>query len=106
MRYISIPEDVPVTGISAHPVPVSFKTWLGETVLLDPKLGKTAKDLMMAADLLKRLESAEDVLELSDAEWSLVKDVVEEPSGGYNTAVAIQLTCFLRAFLEAPTTQP
>lgn len=98
MRYIRFPSPITIQETT-----LDFRTWLSESILIDPKLGKTAQTVMAAADIRERLSKTDGPLELSDNEWMMLKEVIEEPTGGYNTAVAIHCTPFLRAFLEAPT---
>lgn len=116
MRYIRVPKEPIVlrsldgsralneNGTPADPI--TFQTWLRVSVLLDLKFGKTAKDLMQAADIGQKADRAKDVLELSEAEWSAVAAVVNEPTSGYNPRVALQLMPFLRAMLDASTEEP
>lgn len=109
MRYIKIPEPiqlkVPGTGELVDK-PTTFQEWLATTVLSDAKLGKTAKSLMAVADIQQKVEESNGVLDLNDNEWELLKDVVENPTNGYNTPVGVQLVGFLRAFLNAPDEKP
>lgn len=124
MYYIKIPEDIVLRDQEGNPIlirgkdgevigeapPANFLRWLKTNVLVDQKLGKSSKDILAASDVIEKVGKAEDkqweFLELTDSEWSMLKPVVEEPSGGYNPAVAVQLTPFLRAFLNAPTEDP
>lgn len=99
MRYIKVPE--PVALKNADRESIKFTEWMESIVLVDAKLGKTAKSLMATADILKKLEKTNGVLELTDAEWELLKPIVEEPSVGYNPVVGVQLVGFIRAFLHA-----
>ena len=42
-----------------------------------------------------------DEFMLDDAEWQLLKEVIEEPTGGYNPAVVTKLVSFLIAVTQA-----
>ena len=117
MRYVKIPEDVTLCQPNGDEIPeakpIKFLEWMQVSVLVDPKLGKKHLDIFTAADVklkVRRLfKSMPDIrsgdvdywLELTDPEWELLKACVTDPSGGYNVSVTIQLTSFLRAFMDA-----
>lgn len=112
MRYIQIPAPIEIVGRDAEgndtePVELSFDRWLINNPLLDPEWGKDTRSLFMAHDIkhkVKRLDG--DVLELSDAEWSKLKAVVEKPTNGLNTFLALQIVDFMRAVIDATDKEP
>ena len=103
MRYIDLNKNIEIKNMDQTPsgTSISLREWFLSFVLVDAKLGVSASALMSAADVKKKVAESEKILELSDHEWSLLKNVVEVPSSGYNTPIAIQLVPFIRDFLNA-----
>lgn len=104
MKYIKICDAITVTGTTREGqpfvVPLTFAQWFHDALLIDPQFGKNVKDLMMAMDIKAKLDRSTDYIELSDSEYEKLKEVVEAPSGGYNTAIAIQVPQFIRSVME------
>ena len=101
MKKIAIPNTIvlvdPSTGADVRPL--SFHDWMKTAILVDAHWGKSAKMIMMAADLARRFTDASEVVELSDNEYQEVRLVVETPSSGYNVPVATQIIPFFEAVL-------
>lgn len=106
MQIIKIPDNVQIVDAKGNPIgkPKVWLEWFRDTVLLDPKLGKTSKQIMMVVDIRTTIDRLPDVgakyLELTDDQYDTVKPVIEEPSGGYNPSVAVQIVSFMKAYLN------
>ena len=80
---------------------IDFKEWLCDSVLMDARFGKTFQDLTLAEDLKKKIEKSNGEIEFSDMEWRALIAAINEPTGGYNPRMALQLMPFMRLMLEA-----
>jgi len=110
MHYIKVPETVVINlemnGESkVDELPFSK---FAENAIYDPKLGKTAKDIVRVIKLKKKFDDTKpgDIIALEDADWEKLKDVVESPTTGYNTRVMSQAYPYIEAILEATTEDP
>ena len=106
MRYIDIPPPITVVlpnekGEDGDPKVWSFEDWMRRGVLADPAWGKSTKELFLAGDIRTKVRKANGVLELSDNEWAKLKEVVEAPTGGWNSLLGIELIPFFKAVLNA-----
>lgn len=105
MAYkLEIPEDLTVTHPSTNKeFPITFKHWALE-ILDDTKMGTTARDLLMRERMEEKIGGAESELTLTNDEYEKLKDIVESPTGGYQTKVAKQMLPFIKAVLSAEKT--
>jgi hypothetical protein len=113
-RYIQIPADIQMKNPDGSDTGVTqtFCGWLRDVILVDDKVGLSAKTLFMAGDLRMRFEDVQvgDIIELivekNKDEWAFLKGIVEEPTKGYNPAGALQILDYLRVVIDAPTRKP
>jgi hypothetical protein len=107
MHYITIPETVNIKtgGDSQEDLP--FEKFL-ETAFYDPKMGKTAKDIVRVIKLKDLFETVSegDIVPVEDADYEKLKDVVDAPTSGYNPRVMTQCYKYIEAILEAPVKDP
>lgn len=109
MKTIKIPE--PITLIqpdgsialddNKQPIVVTFKNFVLNTLLVDPKFGKTMADILSAVEIKQKLSLETEKLELDNVDWEKLKTVAEEPSSGYATHIVVQLVSFLLAIKNA-----
>jgi hypothetical protein len=113
MKYIKTPaaitplddDDQPMKDDGGKPVtPITFAAFVRGR-LTDPQCLKTAEQLFMVIEIRQKLKEADGVLELSDAQWELLRGACKEPSGGY-AAFAVQVVPFIKAVLNASDNQP
>jgi hypothetical protein len=106
MRTIKVPD--PITLVDFHSGQsgdeVAFKHWLLVRILTDPKFGKTGSMVCMAADIRRKVDAANGVIELDEQSWTALRDVVEEPSHPYVMGPQIQLAAFITAVADAQRT--
>lgn len=86
----------------------TFKSFLVEIILVDPKFGKTSADVLKAVEIRQAFRSASpgDIVEIEDSDWATMAEVVKEPASGYTPVVALQLAEFITCILDAPTRDP
>jgi len=109
MKIVTIPEPISVDFSTTDGEKIKqefkFQDMMFNNVLVDTKFGKDMKSILAAVNIknviLKAVENNASEFMLDDAEWQLLKDVVEEPTGGYNPAIVIHLTPFLLAVTQA-----
>ena len=80
--------------------PVQFYRMVVET---DPKGCVTAKALRMTLRIGEAFAKAAPVVLLEEEVWSHLKAIVEEPTGGYNPALARRLMPWIDAIVGATT---
>ncbi len=114
-RFIQIPADIQMKNSDGSDTGVvqTFCDWIRDVILVDDKVGVSAKTLFMAFDLRARFEDLQvgDVIELvvekkGKDEWTFLKDIVEEPTKGYNPAGALQILGYLTVVIDATTKKP
>lgn len=109
MVKINIPQDIILVDDdnnvlldpNGKPVSISFKKFVGSTLLTDQKYGKTMDDILSAVDVKARLAVAVDSVELEREDWEKLCAVMKEPSSGYVPAIATQLSSFFLAIKNA-----
>ena len=112
MKEIKICEPITVTvpvlkdgKADVESIEFKFDKFLIDTVLVDDKFGKSMKSVMAAVtireSLNKAVEAGESSFNVDDVHYAVLKDVVEEPTAGYNPRFVYQLVDFLRAVTEA-----
>jgi hypothetical protein len=123
MRYAKIPEPIQLVDlVSGNPeqildpsnprqengtpnfidrLPMTFAEFVMGTSLADPKFGRGYKQLISATKIHDAVRQANGVINLEDADWELLRDVVENPSSPYHPTRAMQLVPFMRAIVEA-----
>ena len=100
MRTVLIPSKI-LLKIGENEQEISFQEFVQGTLLIDNKFGKNMKLIMTSINLRDKFKVAVDKISLTEEEWLILKEVAEEPSGGYVTAIVIQLYPFLKAITEA-----
>lgn len=122
MHYIIVPkpilfEDfdgtaVPLTfrdgGSIAAGVPITIAMYLQYFVFHDTRLGESAKAAKAAKRIRKAFKLAKDseVIPLEDADWLVLKDIVEKPSQPQPGHLASQLSDFMEAIVNAKDEAP
>ncbi len=122
MRYVICPASVKVMspdglsplkveksdGSAATPLVIDMREFFERFVVNDPKFGRSVKTMRSASDLLEAVAGKEagDVVKLSDADWDVAKDVLENPSTPFQTYVFRQCLPLANAFLDAKTADP
>ena len=111
MKKITIPSTImicnpdgsPAVGANGSTILVSFKEFLANTLLVDPKFGKGMAEILSAVELKNKLCSAEpgSEVELDKADYDRLLAVAEEPTNAYNPVVVMQLVPFLNAIKDA-----
>lgn len=109
MKTITIPQSVflddqngnPLVDQTGSPVEVTFKNFVGSTILVDAKFGKTMEDVLSAVEIKTKLAMEKPTLELEDKDWERLLAVTSEPTNGYNTVVVVQLVSFFKAIKDA-----
>lgn len=111
MPTIKVPANITLTnpdGATAkdqngNEIQVDFvKSFLVNTVTNDPKFGKNVGYLYAAMDLASAFNGKNpgDTVFLSSELWAKLKEVINEPSSPYNTAIMKQCRSFFQAILE------
>lgn len=111
MPTIKIPSNVILTDMNGTPVKsengalveIDFvKSFLGNTVLNDPKWGKSTQWLFAAMDLNDMFKNASPGSEvvISQDVWDKLREVVAEPSSPYNVSVMRQARSFITCILS------
>ncbi len=110
MKTIKIPQpvklsnsdDSPIKDDSGKELPeITFQQFIKNTILIDPKFGKSMADILTAVEIKNKLSTATDTLELENVDYDRLVAVVSEPSSAYNPVVVIQLVEFLLAVKNA-----
>lgn len=109
MKKITIPSNVtivdqtgkPALDQNSQPVSISFKDFVTNTLLVDPKFGKTMLDVFSAVEIKEKLQTAQETVELENADYERLLAVMTEPTNAYNPVIVIQVVSFLRAIQEA-----
>jgi hypothetical protein len=109
MKTISIPNPIvlrnPDNSIAMddknNPVSVSFKDFVCQTLLVDPKFGKGMADLLSAVEIKTRIKEAQDEVILENADYERLLEVATSPSVNFNPAVGIQIVDFFLAIKNA-----
>ena len=115
MKYIKVTESVKLTnwygeemkGQDGVPAVISFKDFvIGR--LMDPKFSKDMATILRAFEIKTRAEKMGEYLMLEDADYSLLSDVVSNPSSQapYNSLISHCLVPFFKAVTEATSIEP
>lgn len=93
-----------------HAWVMTFREFVCGTLFKNPQFGKSAETVIIGAAIRAALVAAEKdgshVAEIDDADYALLRAVAEVPELGYRPDVGVQLVPFIRAILDAPTTDP
>jgi hypothetical protein len=110
MKYIKVPEPIvlrdPKTsqqGTSPDSV-VSFRDFLYLQVLTDARWYEPKTRLVSLLRLQGKIDAATTSLDLEDADYAILKDIVERPAKGFmhpNPLLQAQLIAFDKAVLSA-----
>ena len=111
MKKVTIKIPAPVTltfnnsavlGSDEQPVVISFKDFVNNTLLIDPKFGKSMADILSAVEIKNKLSQVTtEELELDHDDWDRLNKVAAEPTNGYNPVVVVQIVDFLTAIRDA-----
>lgn len=110
MKEITVPEAITVTKVyldngeeRTATSEITFGEFLEKLILSDPKFGKTMKCILGAVSIREKAQNTPvgEAFSVDDEYFEILKDVIEEPSGGYNPAIVQQLVPFLLAVTEA-----
>lgn len=109
MKKISIPQNVELVDLSGNPVrdnsgaqvTVSFRDFVVNTLLTDPKFGKGMAEILSAVEIKGKVSAATTELELDNSDYERLLSIANEPSNPYNPAVVVQLVPFLLAIKNA-----
>jgi len=111
MKKITVPEPVFIVDHnnsqmldqSGNPICITFYDFVRNTLLVDPKFGKTMADIMSAVDIKQKLSEKpeEKTIIIENADWERLNAVANEPSSGYNPVIVVQLISFLKAIKDA-----
>ncbi len=113
MKYIKVPAEITPRDDDDQPLkdeagkamaPITFAQFVRGR-LTDPQCLKTADQLFMVIEIRQKLKEADGVLDLSDAQWELLRGACKEPSGGY-ASFAVQVAPFIKAVLNAADQKP
>jgi uncharacterized protein (DUF1778 family) len=82
---------------------MSFRRFIVSSILVDQRFGKTAADIISAAEIRKVIDNAKDgdVVELEKDDWQRLVDVIDNPTNPYVPVIMIQLASFLTAIKQA-----
>lgn len=114
MRYITVPAPIqlvqPRTKEPFKEEPKKFLDYAYEIWLNDTK-GNSKGPLklrrwMKMVDAFDASAEPGSIIALDDEDWSVLKEVVEEPKVAYPPLLACQLDAFAQAVLEASTKDP
>lgn len=118
MRYVKIPEPItllepttkePLKDEKGETKPQKFSDFIGK-LLFNPMWAENYKNIKSARAIDRAFEKAEPstVVPLAEEDWKKLKDLVENPKGGYgyHAAVMPQLLPFLDAIIEASDKEP
>lgn len=84
---------------------VSFYEFIADSILSDSQhMGKRLLDTKRNLKILAKFEDRRsgDQVYLETSDWSKMKAVCDEPTGGWNQFLAMQLMPFIEAITEAP----
>jgi hypothetical protein len=123
MRYII--EPAPILMFDADhnrpfmfgeaPLLMTLETFVRIFVANDPKAARTLANVMAMTDFLTKITPGRGpaelraglVYEVSEADWTFIKGIVEEPSNGYHVPALARLALpWARAIVEAKITKP
>lgn len=116
IKYVTIPEPImlhdPVTkeelkdekGVAK---PQTFSEFIGK-LLFNPMWAENYKNIKSAKAIDKAFSVSNGVAQLAEEDWKKLKELVENPKGGYgyHAAVMPQLLPFLDAIMEAKDSGP
>lgn len=122
MRYVVCPSSVIVKtpdglstlkiersdGSAPSDLVIDMHEFLERFVVNDAKFGRGVKTMRSAADLLTSFkeEAPGAVVRISDSDWDLARDVLENPSQPFPTFVFRQCISLANAFLDATSAPP
>jgi uncharacterized protein (DUF1778 family) len=95
--------DDPKAAVKQVPSIMSFRRFIVSSILVDQRFGKTAADIISAAEIRKVIDNAKDgdVVELEKDDWQRLVDVIDNPTNPYVPVIMIQLASFLTAIKQA-----
>ena len=114
IRYVIIPKPIALVDPSSKKplldapdkptAPVTFSDFVGK-LLFNPIWAENYKNIKSAKAVERAVDGAEPgtVATLAEEDWKKLRDIVENPKGGYgyHAAVMPQLLPFLDAIMEA-----
>ena len=116
IKYVTIPEAItllepttkePLKDEKGIVKPVTFYDFIGKQ-LFNPLWAENYKNIKSAKAIDKAFSASNGVAQLAEEDWKKLKDLVENPKGGYgyHAAVMPQLLPFLDAIMEAKDNPP
>jgi hypothetical protein len=116
IKYVVVPEPIllrdPVTkeelkDEKGEVKPQTFSDFIGK-LLFNPMWAENYKNIKSAKAIDKAFSAVNGIVQLAEEDWKKLKDLVENPKGGYgyHAAVMPQLLPFLDAIMEACDAAP
>lgn len=125
-KYIVIPEPVTLVDlVSGRPLrvpdptpeqpmrskdeePMTMRKFVIQAALNDPKFGKGAVNSLAGARVLSKFDKAAagTWVKLDEEDYKLLKDVIQNPTNGFNPHIAIQCAEFIEAIEQATSSEP
>lgn len=111
MKKVLWQEPLVLTDIRGEEVkanPMKFGAFILDR-LLDPIFGKSMQSILSAIAIKEVVEDGPDetgALWFESADWKLLRQVTENPTNGYNTAIAHNFIQFMKAIIEAEDGRP
>ena len=122
MRYVRVPENLPITidetcplcqslVVKLHESPQSWTLprYLKNVVLRDPTFGTGYDALIARQEIESQFEEASpgDWVNVVDAHWKTLTSAIQQPQGaGIPNQILVQFLPFMEAVLEAKSTKP
>jgi hypothetical protein len=114
-KYIKKPESILVQGVD----PFTFELFVSHLVNTDDKFNNSGPGIRAGMRVEEAVKKGDDLVELDESDWALLKEVAENPSKGYPALYFVgadekpeklyfgkRLLPFIDAINEATDTKP
>lgn len=121
MKYLDFTKSHVVTDLNGgwivqengEALSIPFEAFFKGLVLVDDRWGKSVKLLTSLMDIREQVKELSfndnkknKILELSDEQWSLICEILENPQVGFNVAYASSLLAHVKDVKEASSIKP